>query len=84
MNANDFLLNTNQTDGADGTDGDEGSEGSEGREGRTRDGAEKGQRGEGAARRRVGKMRGGLNWQHGEGRESIYKTIKGTRARKPR
>ena len=73
MNANDFLLNTNQTDGADGTDGDEGSEGSEGREGRTRDGAEKGR-----------KMRGGLNWQHGEGRGSIYKTIKGTRARKPR
>ena len=39
-----------------------------------------GRRGEGAAWRRDGaekgrKMRGELNWQHGEGRESIYKTI---------
>ena len=53
-----FLLKTKRTDGADG---DEGSEGSEGREGRTRDGAEKGRREEGAARRRGGAEKGRKN-----------------------
>ena len=48
--------------GADKAKGARGERGQN--EGRTRDGAEKGR-----------KMRGGLNWQNGEGRESIYKTI---------
>ena len=55
-------------------------EGGEGRAKGARGGAEKSWRGEELAWRRVGaekgrKIRGGLNWQHGEGRESIYKTI---------
>ena len=57
-------MNANQTDGAKGAKGADGADGADGAK------AERG-----TARRRVGKMRGGLNWQNGEGRESIYKTI---------
>ena len=65
MNANDFLLNTNQTDGAKGADKAKGAK-AERRLAWSRLGVEKGRRGEGAARRRGSVEKG----QCGEGAEN--------------
>ena len=63
LNANDFLLNANQTDGADdGANGEKGAKAERGAA-RRRGSVEKGRRGEGAARRRVGAEKG----RRGEG-----------------
>ena len=82
LKTNDFLLNANQTDGAKGEKGAKGAKGAKGERGsvRRRVGAEKGRRGEGSARRRGGKMRGGLTGNMGRV-ERVYIKLYKVRAR---